>query len=429
MLHTRAWDRLQRALASLPMSLSVLVIVLCAALFFLPVASGQSTEAPEITSSGPFSVDEGSLAITTLTATDADTAVGDLVWSITGGADEAMFSLTAGGVLTFISAKDFEQPDDIDMDGSYEVAVQVSDGTNTDSADLVVSLTDVPEPPAITTTSPLSVAEGETAVATLRATDDETAAADLTWTMTGGADQDKFSLTTAGVLALNAAADYESPDDADTDRSYEITVQVSDGSMTDSADLLVELTNVTELASQITGLSSVSFGENSYVRVATYSASSDEDRDGVTWTITGADAAHFSIDSPSGALRFDIAPVSPRIYSDPPDYEDPVDSDTDNSYSITLQASAGSDTTATYDVTVTVTDVDERGEVSLSSTKPRSGTELTATLTDPDGVTSGTASWQWERNNGREGWLAISGASSAAYTPWPRTATVISASE
>ena len=384
---------------------------------FLPVASGQSPEAPEITSLGPFSVDEGSTTVATLTATDADTAVGDLVWSIAGGADEAMFSLTAGGELSFSSAKDFEHPDDADMDGSYEITVQVSDGTNTDSADLVVSLTDVPEPPAITTTSPLSVAEGETAVATLRATDDETAAADLTWTMTGGADQDKFSLTTAGVLALNAAADYESPDDADTDRSYEITVQVSDGSMTDSADLLVELTNVTELASQITGLSSVSFGENSYVRVATYSASSDEDRDGVTWTITGDDAAHFSIDSPSGALRFDIDPVLPIRFARPPDYESAVDSDTNNDYKITLQASAGTDTTTTFDVTVNVTDVDEAGELSLSDYSPSQGAALTLTLTDQDGVTVGTPVYKWERSLQPNAWAVITGATSASYMP------------
>lgn len=113
-----------------------------------PVAP-QTNTAPEITSEGPFSVDEGETAVAALTADDDDTAVGDLVWSITGGADLATFSLTTAGVLTFNAAKDYEQPDDADSDGNYEVAVQVSDGTDTGTAGLVVTVENVIELTAI----------------------------------------------------------------------------------------------------------------------------------------------------------------------------------------------------------------------------------------------------------------------------------------
>ena len=41
------------------------------------------------------------------------------------------------------------------------------------------------------------------------------------------------------------------------------------------------------------------------------------------------------------------------------------------------------------------------GALSLSSTRPALGAVLTAVLTDPDGVTAGTAVWQWERSAGR----------------------------
>ena len=95
--------------------------------------------------SDTFEVVENQTDVTTLTATDADTPVADLVWSITGGADAAKFTLGASGVLAFKTAKDFESPDDTDGDGSYEVAVQVSDGTNTASATLTVTLVDVEE--------------------------------------------------------------------------------------------------------------------------------------------------------------------------------------------------------------------------------------------------------------------------------------------
>ena len=114
--------------------------------------------------------------------------------------------------------------------------------------------------PVITTTSPILVPENETAVATLTASDDDTPIADLTWTIPsgadGGADADHFTLSEGGILAFIAAKDYEAPDDADADRTYEVTVQVSDGTETDSADLVVTLENVVELTA-ITGPTSV----------------------------------------------------------------------------------------------------------------------------------------------------------------------------
>ena len=194
-------------------------------------------------------------------------------------------------------------------------------------------------------------------------------------------------------------------------------MQVSDGSNTDSADLVVTLVNVTELLTAITGPSDISFEENARTRVGAFTASSEEDRDGVEWVIGGTDAAHFSIDSPAGALRFSIAPVAPSLFVQPPDFEDPADAGSDNVYEITLQAQVGTTSTPSVSVTVTVTDVDEAGTLTLSTTRPRLGEELTATLTDPDGVTGGTATWQWERSLRPNDWEVIAGATASAYTP------------
>ena len=52
-------------------------------------------------------------------------------------------------------------------------------------------------------------------MATLTATDQDRAAADLAWSKAGGADAGQFTLSTAGDLAFAAAPDYENPDDAD----------------------------------------------------------------------------------------------------------------------------------------------------------------------------------------------------------------------
>ena len=126
------------------LSVAVLAFLSVGVLLVSPVW-GQSAAVPVITSPGPFVVAEGSASVATLTASDADTDVGDLVWSKAGGADAAAVTLSESGVLAFGSAKDYEEPDDSDTDGTYEVTVQVSDGANDVTADLVVTLDNVIE--------------------------------------------------------------------------------------------------------------------------------------------------------------------------------------------------------------------------------------------------------------------------------------------
>ena len=218
--------------------------------------------------------------------------------------------------------------------------------------------------PVITSVGPFMVDEGTIAVATLAATDSDTLAADLTWTMAGGADAALLVLSESGVLAFGSVKDFEEPDDGDGDGTYEVTVQVSDGVSDVAADVLVMVGNVVELEA-IAGPEAVTFAENSWSRVATFSASSAQDRDAIVWTLGGSDAAHFSIGDPPGVLRFDLVRVAPAIFSKPPDFEAPVDSvadNTDNTYVVTLLPRAGSVTAdSPLTVTVAVTDADEDG--------------------------------------------------------------------
>ena len=164
-------------------------------------------------------------------------------------------------------------------------------------------------PPVITSATTFTVDENTTAVATLTADDSDTAVTDLTWSKTGGADSGKFSLTSAGVLTFSTAPDYEAPADADTDHVYEVTVQVSDGTTPVPADLEVTVENVTELTTTITGPATVDYAENDAGRVAAYAASSEADRAGIEWILAGADAEHFSIDTPAACC----ASISTRL--------------------------------------------------------------------------------------------------------------------
>jgi hypothetical protein len=115
-----------------------------------------------------------------------------LTYSITGGADAALFSIVpATGVLTFVSAPNFEVPGDAGANNVYDVQVTVSDtGLLTDVQNLQVTVTDVNEAPSITSSATASVPENQTAVIDVQSTDPDgsTEGAGLTYAITGGAD-------------------------------------------------------------------------------------------------------------------------------------------------------------------------------------------------------------------------------------------------
>ena len=139
--------------------------------------------------------------------------------------------------------------------------------------------------------------------------------------------------------------------------------------------------------------------------MATYSASSGADAGGLVWSLSGVDAARFSIDDPGGALRFSIEPTGDDLFLQLPDFDDPLDDDSDGTYEVTVHVEGGGDQ-QTLDVEVTVTDEPEPGTLALSSTRPQLGETLTTTLTDPDGVT-GAVTYVWERSVGRGTWAAL----------------------
>ena len=68
-------------------------------------------------------------------------------------------------------------------------------------------------------------------------------------------------------------------------------------------------------------------------------------------------------------------------------------------------------------VTAAAVAEDDDGMVTLSTRTPEVGSEITATLSDPDRPVT-NISWQWEKSsNGSTGWTDIQGATSASYTP------------
>ena len=224
-----------------------------------------------------------------------------------------------------------------------------------------------------------------------------------------GADAGSFAIDAAtGQLQTSATLNYE------TKSRYEVIVTATDS--TGSVDIMVaiDVTNIIELQ-PLTGPATVDYEENRAARVATFSASSEEDRELLSWSLSGPDADSFRIDEPAGVLRFDLPIVSPNLFSPQPDYEAPTDTGRDGTYEVTVEVGDGV-TTHSLDVAVTIADQDEAGTLTLSPTRPRQGESVTATLSDPDTVT-GTPEWTWERSAGRSAWHVINGATAASYTP------------
>src|SRR5205814_1471299 len=129
--------------------------------------------------SASVSVPENTIAVTTVTATDADLPAQGFTYALSGP-DAARFAISAGGVLTFVTAPDYESPADVGADNVYNVSVTVTDsGTPALSTSqvLAVSVTPVNDnAPVITSNggggnASVSVAENTTAVTTVTATD------------------------------------------------------------------------------------------------------------------------------------------------------------------------------------------------------------------------------------------------------------------
>ena len=154
-------------------------------------------------------------------------------------------TLTAGesSVATTVTAVD----DALD-DEPETIRVTARHGGGVLGAEQTITIIDDDGAPMITMASLILVAENETAVATLTATDADRPAEDLMWRITGGADRNRFRLTPDGALAFRTAPDYEAPGDSDRDRDYEVTVEVSDGANPVEAVLTVRLQDVDDTA-------------------------------------------------------------------------------------------------------------------------------------------------------------------------------------
>ena len=313
-----------------------------------------------------------------VSATDLDEDV--LTYSLSG-VDAASFGIVSTtGQLRTRAPLDYEQKN------TYSVAVHVSDGNGgTDTIAVAINVTDVNETPTAHapefiegSSTERSVTEntpaGRNIGAPVTATDEDEDV--LTYTLSG-VDAAAFGIVSAtGQLQTRAPLDYEQKN------AYSVAVIVSDGTLTDTISVAINVTDVAEDSPPTDvdettnqapvfaeGRTTRSIAENTAtgVNIGEPVTATDDDTDDVlTYTLGGIDADAFTIVGATGQLKT-LAPL---------DYE------AKNAYAMTVTVTDGR-RTDTITVIITVIDVDET--TFAGGTAARSITENT-----PTGVNIGT---------------------------------------
>ena len=274
-----------------------------------------------------------------VTATDPD---GDTLTYSIGGTDAASFSIvnTFGQLRTAVSL-------DYEAKSIYTVTVTVSDGEGgSDSITVTINVTDVNDAPlfsegaAATRSIPENTPSNRNIGNPASATDPD--GDTLTYSI-GGTDAASFSIVnTSGQLRTAASLDYEAKN------VYTVTVTVSDGKGgSDSINVTIKVTDVNDAPLFSEGASATrSIPENTASGTdigSPISASDADSGDTLTCTLSGTDAASFSLVKTSGQLRTATS----------------LDYETKNAYTVTVTVSDGKGGSDSINVTINVTDVNE----------------------------------------------------------------------
>ncbi|WP_138429678.1 putative Ig domain-containing protein [Fodinibius saliphilus] len=146
----------------------------------------------------------------------------------------------------------------------------------------------------------------------------------------------------------------------------------------DGTDTRITITDNTPPS--ITSNSTINFDENNTGTVVDVEATDGEGNgadQNISYTLSGTDAGLFSIDAKNGEITF----------KNVPNYETPIDDNTDNSYEVTAEANDGI-VTVTQAITITVKDVNESPAITAISDQTinegSSTNALSFTISDVD---------------------------------------------
>ena len=154
-------------------------------------------------------------------------------------------------------------------------------------------------PPVIdSSTTTYSVLENQTSAFTVTASDAD--GDTLAYSISSGADSALLSINSSGVVTFISSPDFEAPSDANTDNNYQITVTVSDGTLSDSENFTVIVTNDTSDDVTSTNFDGVlirdGYIQSATVCMAVTDADGDDTCEGATYSTTTNSDGSFSLE-------------------------------------------------------------------------------------------------------------------------------------
>ena len=228
----------------------------------------------------------------------------------------------------------------------------------------------------------LSIAENspaDTAVGAPITASDSDSQDVLTYSLSG-TDSALFSVgASSGQISIGVGTslDFESPSDSGGNNVYNLTVQVTDGknaagnadtSIDDTIDVTITVTDVNELPRFGSSDVEREVDENTPggTNIGDPIVATDPESNTLTYSLSGADSALFSVGVSTGQISVDTGTVL--------DFESPSDSGGDNVYDLTVKVSDGRDAAGNSDtsiddsiiVTITVRNVNEPPEFDSS---------------------------------------------------------------
>jgi hypothetical protein len=147
-------------------------------------------------------------------------------------------------------------------------------------------------------TTTYSVLENQTSAFTVLASDADFDT--LTYTISAGDDSALMSIDSSGVVTFISSPDFEAPSDANTDNNYQITVTVSDGSLSDSENFTVTVTNDTSDDVTTNNFDGVlirdGYIQSATVCMAVTDSDGDDTCEGATYSTTTNSDGSFSLE-------------------------------------------------------------------------------------------------------------------------------------